>query len=101
MSRDEFEQALHAAPFIVKGRGMNDHIDIIWNAVDQYIAAQTTLLQNTSKQWLIDWRDVNCPGARAGELLERRLSDCIADLESRSGSSVEGRALDVLRAIIR
>ncbi len=101
MSRDEFEQALHAAPFIVKGRGMNDHIDIIWNAVDQYIAAQTTLLQNTSKQWLIDWRDVNCPGARAGELLERRLSDCIADLESRSSSSVEGRALDVLRAIKR
>ena len=99
MSRDEFEQALHAAPFMVKGRGMNDHIDIIWNAVDQYITAQKTLLQGMNKHWLIDWRDANCPAVRAGELLERRLSDCMVVLESRSDSQVAQHALDVLQAV--
>ncbi|MBP6918688.1 MAG: hypothetical protein KBB94_07215 [Legionellaceae bacterium] len=99
MSRDEFEQALHAAPFMVKGRGMNDHIDIIWNAVDQYITTQKALLQGTNKHWLIDWRDANCPAVRAGELLERRLSDCMVALENRSDSSVVRHALDVLQAI--
>lgn len=98
MSRDEFEQGLHAAPTLVKGRGMNDHLDIIWNAVDQYLTAnpKVTLIEN--KQWLIAWRDANCPTKRAGELLGRRLEECITNLENLEEEASKP-ALEILKSI--
>lgn len=99
MSRDEFEQALHAAPLMVKGRGMNEHIDIIWNALDHYITAQKIAEQESSKQWLIAWRDANCPPERAGELLERRLDECISKLQNHEHASVTHHAFEVFQAI--
>jgi hypothetical protein len=38
MSQAEFEQALHGAPTLVKGRSMNHHTRLIWNAIDAYIS---------------------------------------------------------------
>lgn len=80
LNRDEFEQALHAASTMVKGRGMNDHVDIIWNAVDAYVNADYQNIKNTEdKAWLIDWRDMNCPHARVDGLLTLRLKQTIAE----------------------
>ena len=99
MTRHEFEQALHAAPLMVKGRGMNDHLKTIWNALDQYIAAHSLEMEAENKQWLLEWRDANCPAERSGELLERRLQECIKDIESHRDSSLSRPALEILKSI--
>ncbi|WP_133128844.1 hypothetical protein [Legionella nagasakiensis] len=62
MPRDEFEQALHAAAALVKGRGLNHHYEIIWNAIDKYVDANfASLSANPDKAWLIHWRNDNTP----------------------------------------
>lgn len=81
MNREEFEQALHAAPTMVKGRGMNHHIDIIWNVVDAYVNKHyDQLMHNKDQAWLIEWRDYNCPHERVGALLNKRTSECMKEL---------------------
>lgn len=82
MSREEFERALHAAPTMVKGRGMNDHIKILWNCVDLYVNKNyETLKQDPERAWLIEWRDLNCPKARVQEVLKNRLLQLMTELE--------------------
>lgn len=98
MTRQEFEQALHAAPLMVKGRGMNEHINILWNAVDLYIHVHQHEFDDQT-QWLIAWRDANCPLERAGELVERRLQETIHALEYTAQSLIRDRALEVLTAL--
>lgn len=62
MSHDEFEQALHAAAVMVKGRGLNHHYEMIWNAVHHYVNANFEhLMQSPAKSWLIHWRNDNVP----------------------------------------
>ncbi len=99
MTRDEFETALHAAPLMVKGRGMNNHLNIIWNTVDQYMQAHPDEVLDSKKSWLVAWRDANCPKERAGELLERRLNECIADLSTRDTAPEISHGLKVLQSI--
>ena len=83
MTREEFEQALHAAPTMVKGRGMNHHIKLIWNSVDAYVNQHyQTLKDDSSKKWLIEWRDFNCPHERVASLLEQRITECKNDLNA-------------------
>jgi hypothetical protein len=66
MSREEFEQSLHAAAAVVKGRGLNHHYEIIWNAINHYVDANFEQLANTPAQrWLIHWRNDNTPYAIA------------------------------------
>lgn len=98
MSRDEFEQALQAAPTMVKGRGMNDHLDVIWNALDHYIQTNREEIAHQDKKWLIEWRDANCPPARAGELLERRLAECLTDLSDLPEDAAQ-QGYEVLKSI--
>jgi len=81
MSLDEFSQALHAAPAMVKARGMNHHINLIWNTVDAYVDAHKDTLTG-DKAWLIEWRDLNCPKERINHLLEKRITEGIAELEA-------------------
>ncbi|QMT60284.1 hypothetical protein [Legionella sp. PC997] len=82
MSREEFEEALHAAPTMVKGRGMNHHRKLIWNAVDAYVNAHYNDLKNNSdKAWLIEWRDYNCPHERVESLLKQRLGEGLVEIE--------------------
>ncbi len=86
MSEEEFNRALHAAPTMVKGRGMNEHINLIWNAVDAYInnpANFEVIDANVEKKWLIQWRDMNCPHERVQELLNRRVVQCKEDLKAK------------------
>ena len=81
MSRDEFELALDAAAAIVKGRGMNFHRKIIWNALDTYINANyDALIADKDRSWLIYWRDMNCPHVRVKKLLQIRLEQCFSSI---------------------
>lgn len=74
MQRREFERSLDAAAANVKGRGMNFHRKIIWNALDTYVNANYTQLSTApQKAWLIYWRDMNCPHAIVDKLLSLRL----------------------------
>ncbi len=57
MTEEEFHRALHAAPTLVKGRGMNDHVMLIWNAVDKYLKGNNP--PSHKPDWLIKWRDDN------------------------------------------
>lgn len=76
MTQDEFNRELHAGPTVVKGRGMNHHINLIWNAVDAYVESNyKALSQNNDQKWLIEWRDLNCPKERASDLFERNLKN--------------------------
>ena len=81
MDREEFECALHSAAAMVKGRGMNWHINMIWNAVDAYITNHYAILKNSpNKTWLIEWRDCNCPHARIDDLLKQRAKEIQSEL---------------------
>lgn len=62
MRRDEFERAIDAAPTLVKGRGMNDHRERIWNVINFYIKAHSKSLgENSEKNWLLAWHKENTP----------------------------------------
>lgn len=74
MDREEFERALHAAPSMVKARGMNHHINVIWNAVNAYVNQNDETLSNDpGKTWLCEWRDLNCPHELVQDLLTQRV----------------------------
>lgn len=55
ISQDEFERILHGAPTLVKGRGMNKHTHLIWNAIDSYMEANKNK-PNAYPDWLPRWR---------------------------------------------
>lgn len=75
MDRDAFESALHAAPAAVKGRGMNDHLYRIWNAVDVLVDAHfDDFSKDPRKEWLIHWRNMNCPEARLKDVFLKSLA---------------------------
>ncbi len=62
MSLEEFERAIDAAPTMVKGRGMNHHRDLLWNAINSYINANhDSLKENQDQQWLLEWHATNRP----------------------------------------
>lgn len=58
-TKEEFLQALHAAPTAVKGRGMNHHTRLIWNAIDKYLNNNPQVGENLA--WLKEWRDDHAP----------------------------------------
>ena len=75
LNREDFERDLDIAAANVKGRGMNFHRQVVWNALDAFINANyRQLLSDNKKSWLIYWRDMNCPHARAEQLLGLRLT---------------------------
>jgi hypothetical protein len=79
MSRAEFERALHAAPTLVKGRGMNHHIDIIWNAINCYIhGCQKNGMH--IEPWLLEWHAENTP-KKSKEYFIKKLVDYISHRE--------------------
>lgn len=83
LTRKKFEENLHAAAAMVKGRGLNHQLKLIWNAIDAYINANyQDIVSNPAKYWLIQWRDLNCPHERVSGLLARRIEESIAELNS-------------------
>lgn len=92
LTREEFEKGLHAAPAMVKGRGMNHHLNLIWNAIDAYINANYEhLMSDPALFCLIQWRDSNCPHARIAGLLKSRMDECRAELTNFKTGSAELR----------
>ena len=101
MTREEFDRGLHAAPAMVKGRGMNYQLQLIWNCVDAYIAAHyIDLMKDPNKSWLLEWRDMNCPHARVHELMKRRMRECTLQLnEVEPRTQVIEKGLEILNRI--
>ncbi len=96
MTREEFERGLHAAPTMVKGRGMNDHLNILWNCIDLYVNQKyETLKDNSQQAWLIVWRDMNCPKGRVHDLLQLRLPQLKKELED-SGIKHKKAGIEIL-----
>ncbi|MDP3562260.1 MAG: hypothetical protein Q8R83_08810 [Legionellaceae bacterium] len=83
ISREEFDRVLHTPAAMVKGRGMNNHSNRIWNVVDAYVSANASALTKDAT-WLIEWRDVNCPPARVNELLKRRIEELVTNTPKTS-----------------
>ena len=98
MSQDEFERDLDIAAANVKGRGMNFHRTILWNAIDTLVNANyDELIKNKEKSWLIYWRDMNCPHTRVKELMSLRLKQFEDQLDSlapaQQSLQIQGRTL--------
>lgn len=84
MTRDAFQEALHAAAAGNKGRGMNHHHNMIWNAVDAYVNANyVSIKDNPEKAWMLQWRDWNCPAARVDSVMKVRMEQLIQDLNEK------------------
>lgn len=99
MSREAFECTLHAAPAMVKGRGINSHLNVIWNAVDAYIGANFNFVNNTADiRWMLRWRDANCPHSRSEDLLCRRIPQVRDSLSQHKGPGVD-KGLHILGQI--
>lgn len=66
LTRNEFEIGLIGAPTIVKGRGINSHIRLCWNAIDAFIKGYIKAIHEGETprhgllpKWLIEWRNEN------------------------------------------
>lgn len=100
MQREKFEEALHAAAAMVKGRGMNSNLNLIWNALDIYIEANYDRINDDSRlTWLIEWRDFNCPYNRVSELLARRVKQGLELLKPLENSDKVVLGRNILTAI--
>jgi len=102
LTRDEFDCALHAAATMVKGRGMNHHLNLVWNAVDAYVDANYNLIHNDDdKKWLIEWRDCNCPHERVLQLLKHRANQLYDELNDANVNQKFKicKALEILESI--
>lgn len=77
MQQMEFERTLDIAAANVKGRGMNFHRKIIWNALDTLVNANyDSIIQDARISWLVYWRDMNCPHSRVHQLINIRINQC-------------------------
>lgn len=74
MTEEEFNRALHAAATLVKGRGMNHHAKVIWNAVNTYLNSPE-IPSETKPAWMDTWRNKNIPSAFNEKVLESRLKN--------------------------
>ena len=61
MNEAEFNKALHAAAAVVKGRALNEHSQIIWNAIDCYVSHNVDEISANERNWLLHWRDLHTP----------------------------------------
>ena len=100
VGRDQFERDIHIAAANVKGRGMNFHLRILWNAIDGYVNTNyKDLLKDDKKSWLIYWRDMNCPHSRVKDLLELRLKHYEEQLNSLPQSEKKIQGLNLLASV--
>jgi hypothetical protein len=102
LTRESFECALHAAPAMVQGRGMNYHLKVIWNTIDSYVNAHYKELKiDKYKTWLLEWRDFNCPHARVPKLLDLRVEQCLQELHDALATSPQDPAIKKGICILR
>ena len=100
ISRDEFARDLDIAAANVKGRGMNFHRRILWNAIDCYVNAHyNELVHEYKKSWLIYWRDMNCPHSRVPDLLQLRLQQYEQQLKTLAQTRINTEGFKLLTAV--
>ncbi|ODN41754.1 hypothetical protein [Piscirickettsia litoralis] len=80
LSQEEFERALHAPPALVKGRGMNHHAKIIWNAIDCYLKGTN----DKTPDWLTEWRNQNRPSCLVAAY-KQSMADVIQKTKTQVG----------------
>ncbi len=78
LSEEEFQRGLHAASTMVKGRGINHHGNLIWNAIHHYIKTNNT----NSSDWLKKWRDDFAPN-NSKVSYAKELMKYVADREKK------------------
>lgn len=92
IKKEEFVRALDAAAASVKGRGMNFHRKILWNAINSYVNANyIELLEDQQKSWLIFWRDMNCPHSRVEDLIQLRLKQVVQQFKELNRDEENGQ----------
>ena len=96
MSERDFQQALHAAATMVKGRGLNHHREVIWNVVDCYVNAQQAALENSDAAWLIAWRDKHCPKKQRKRLVSDACIQAKRNINDLTDSDAKTAALAVI-----
>ncbi|WP_454783777.1 hypothetical protein [Legionella sp. WA2024007413] len=102
ITKKEFERSLDAAAANVKGRGMNFHRKIIWNALNTYVNANySDLIMNKKKSWLIHWRDMNCPEIQTKKLLKKRLKQTQEQFEKLPEGNIKRVGLDLLNNVAK
>ncbi len=94
MSKEEFHRALHAAPTMVKGRGMNHHAKLIWNALDRYINDENNY--ENAPEWLSEWVFENAPKDKAKDCLVRHIDKMLNELTGFKGE-VADEAVNALK----
>ncbi len=102
IKKEEFERSLDAPAANVKGRGMNFHRKIIWNALNTYVNANyAQLIANEKKSWLIYWRDMNCPQVRTEELLKIRLKQTMQQFQALpvERNNIQATGLQLLNTV--
>lgn len=98
LTRDEFNRALQAPAAMVKARGMNHHLNLIWNSVDKYVNANmSTFAADEQKRWLIAWRDMNCPPKLAGHVLDTYLKNHPA--QGQDAKNLAEKILDQIKSL--
>ena len=80
---------------MVQGRGLNHHLNLIWNTVDHDVSANyDDLKKDGNKAWLIRWRDCNCSHERIEEVLEKRVWECTKELEQAKEGEKDKKKLE-------
>lgn len=94
LTREQFEMLVDAPAAMVKGRGMNHHRNRLWNMMDVWVNANFMHLSETPNlQWIIAWRDDNCPIARVEDVFARRIDMAQQQINSLAESVVGKEAL--------
>lgn len=100
MSIDEFNEAIIAAPAMVKGRDMNEHFYVLWNTVNHYVNHNgLDIRANPQKQWLIYWRDMNCPRRAVRPSMATRITEIETLLKKEENQAIQSNGLNMLNAL--
>lgn len=103
LTYEQFEAGLQAPASMVKARGMNSHIDRIWNVVNTQIEGNYERISgDDNKRWMIEWRDKNCPSSRVSALTKVRVKQAtqsITELVDRDNSQVNQTLLKVIQRL--
>lgn len=81
ITEKSFTESIHAAAQMVKGRDMNSKFLTLWNAIHYYIENKDNN-KTTIPDWLIDWRDLNCPKKRREEIFGKAFFEATLKIQA-------------------
>lgn len=72
MDKDEFNKHLDASALLVKGRAVNDHRNVIWNALSEAYVNNPAQFQHADLAWVKPWLTANFPTTKSIEALKSK-----------------------------